>query len=378
MSKHLLFLILLISFELNSFSQTCFEYRQQVYDYLNNNSSNLDDIEGVWKKVYKRTLYDEIGNIKWTQVVSDYEYAIYKSGNKYMECYLVGNMFYNNTSGINNEYIKTSIKGTYLFKTNCGAAGFAEANCKLSDEGVLTYNYRTPKNYSLGNFLFEVEMTKIYPSSESHNSFTPRSGTGFAISSNGIIVTNSHVINGSTSIKVKGIKGDFSKSYNAKILVEDRTNDIAIIFIDDISFSSLGTIPYIFSNKSSDVGCSVFCLGYPLRSTMGDEVKLTNGIISSKSGFQGDITNYQISAPVQPGNSGGPLFDYKGNLIGIISAKHIGTENVSYAIKVSYLLNLIEQIPIIYKRPELNSLIGKSLSDQVKRVKNFTYIIEAN
>ena len=111
---------------------------------------------------------------------------------------------------------------------------------------------------------------------------------------------------------------------------------------------------------------------------MGDEVKLTNGIISAKSGFQGDITTYQISAPVQPGNSGGPLFDNKGNLIGIINAKHLGTENVSYAIKVAYLLNLIETMPTTPKLQTINSLTNKSLAEQVKIIKNYTYIIEVN
>ncbi len=79
----------------------------------------------------------------------------------------------------------------------------------------------------------------------------------------------------------------------------------------------------------SDVGETVYVSGYPLRATMGDEIKLTNGI---KSGFQGDITNYQISVPVQPGNSDGPLPDSNGNVTGVISAKHIGAENVSYAV----------------------------------------------
>ena len=68
------------------------------------------------------------------------------------------------------------------------------------------------------------------------------------------------------------------------------------------------------NTTTSEVGEEVFVLGYPLTATMGDEIKLTTGVISSKSGFQGDISQYQISAPVQPGNSGGPLFDSKGNI----------------------------------------------------------------
>jgi len=77
----------------------------------------------------------------------------------------------------------------------------------------------------------------------------------------------------------------------------------------------------------------VFILGYPLRATMGDEIKVTNGIISSRSGFKGDITTYQISAAAQPGNSGGHLFNKDGNLVEIVSAKPLEAENATYAVK---------------------------------------------
>ena len=107
-------------------------------------------------------------------------------------------------------------------------------------------------------------------------------------------------------------------------------------------------------------------------------MELTNGIISSKTGFQGDVTSYQLSAPVQPGNSGGPLFDDKGNIVGVINAKHLDTENVTYAVKSTYLLNLIEILPLPPKLQPINNLGGKTLSEQVKLVKNYTYIIEVN
>ena len=202
------------------------------------------------------------------------------------------------------------------------------------------------------------------------------SSTGFAISSNGLIITNHHVIDVATTIKVRGVNGDFSKVYNAKKIVDDKNNDLAIIKIEDQNFTTLGTIPFVINNKSSEVGTSVFALGYPLRATMGDEIKLTNGIVSSKSGFQGDITTYQVSVPVQPGNSGGPLFDNKGNLIGIINAKHLGAENVSYAIKSNYLLNLIDQMQIPPKLQAISSVATKSFTEQVKVLKKITYIIE--
>ncbi len=222
---------------------------------------------------------------------------------------------------------------------------------------------------------------KLYPTLTDNITKTnigPASGTGFAVASNGIIVTNYHVVNGATTIKVRGVNGDFTKLYNAKVITEDKNNDLAIIKINDINFTNLGTIPFVINGKTSDVGTSVFVMGYPLRSSMGDEVKLTNGIISSKSGFQGDVTSYQITAPIQPGNSGGPLFDSKGNLIGIVNAKHTGAENASYAIKATYLLSLFDLMPITPKLQTISSVTGKSLKEQVKILKKYTYIIEVN
>jgi S1-C subfamily serine protease len=109
---------------------------------------------------------------------------------------------------------------------------------------------------------------------------------------------------------------------------------------------------------------------------MGDEVKLTNGIVSSKTGFQGDVTSYQISAPVQPGNSGGPLFNNKGQLIGIINAKHIGAENASYAVKSSYLTNLIDLMDYPPTLQKVSTVNGKTLTEQVQIIKKYVFIIE--
>lgn len=204
------------------------------------------------------------------------------------------------------------------------------------------------------------------------------SGTGFAITSNGIIATNYHVIEEANSIKIRGVNSDFNKTYNAKVLVSDKNNDLALIQIDDYGFTSTGVIPYTIKTSISSVGENVFVLGYPLRATMGDEIKLTNGIISSKTGFQGDVTAYQISAPVQPGNSGGPVFDSRGNLIGIVNAKLVEAENAAYAIKTSYLSGLLELLSTPPKLQTVNSLTDKTLPSQVEIIKKLVFIIETN
>jgi S1-C subfamily serine protease len=222
---------------------------------------------------------------------------------------------------------------------------------------------------------------KVFPnasdydgSSKSSGSYSS-SGTGFAISNSGYIVTNYHVIEGASSINVKGLNGNFNAKTKATVIASDKNNDLAILKLDNENLIN-GTIPYLISSKNNSVGSSVFALGYPLRATMGDEVKLTNGIISANSGFQGDITKYQISVPVQPGNSGGPLINSQGYLIGIVNAKHSETDNVSYAIKSTYLQSIVSSLPNNITLPQTNLLAGKTLSEQVQLVKKFVYIIE--
>lgn len=205
--------------------------------------------------------------------------------------------------------------------------------------------------------------------------FAQSSGSGFLISNNGYIATCYHVIEGATDIKIKGVNNDFNKKYNAKVIATDKINDLAILKIDCRLESSL---KYSIKWNVSDVGQEVFTLGYPLKTTMGEEIKLTNGIISSKSGFQGDITTYQITVPVQPGNSGGPLFDKNGYVIGVINAKHTGAENAGYAVKTNILRNLIQSTSLSISLPQSNQLYGKSLTSQVKLARKDVLIIEVN
>lgn len=221
-----------------------------------------------------------------------------------------------------------------------------------------------------------VEFVKIYPMNSYGQPIPAQwSGTGWALG-NGYLVTNNHVAGEARSIIVKGIDGNYNTGYTAEVVATDNVNDIAILKINDSKYSSTGVVPYNVSTIMADVGEDVFVLGYPLTQALGNEIKLTNGIISSRSGFQGDVSNYQMSAPVQPGNSGGPMFDSKGNVIGIVVAGIPGAENVGYAIKTSYLKNLIESAGLSITLPSGKNISNLSLSEKVKRIKPFVYIIE--
>lgn len=202
-------------------------------------------------------------------------------------------------------------------------------------------------------------------------------GTGFAIGED-YIATNNHVVGEAQTIIIKGINGDMNMGFSAEVVVTDKANDIAIIRINDPNFIEFGTIPYAIQQRMADVGEDVFVLGYPITQALGNEIKLTNGIISSRTGYQGSISTYQMSAPVQPGNSGGPMFDNKGNVIGIVVAGVPGAENVGYAIKTSYLQILVESAGLNIKLPSNNTVSTLSLAEKVKRIKNFVFYIECS
>ena len=204
-------------------------------------------------------------------------------------------------------------------------------------------------------------------------------GSGFFINRNGYIATNYHVIKEAEGIVVEFIYQGQIREFNAKIIQSDKLNDLAIIKIADNSFSSTPPIPYNFKIEVLDVGSQVFALGYPMAlSGMGTEVKFTDGKISSKTGYDGDITTYQMTTPIQPGNSGGPLFDYNGNLIGINSAKFSqkDVENVSYAIKNSYLNTLIEALPFYLDLPTNSYIANQSLTEKIKTFSPFVVLIK--
>lgn len=204
------------------------------------------------------------------------------------------------------------------------------------------------------------------------NSGYKATGSGFAVSKAGYIVTNYHVVEDSKSIDV-AINGDLNKIYPAEIIMSDKVNDIALIKISDSAFKSFGSIPYSINPRLVDVGSKCYALGYPMASVLGTEIKVTDGIISSRTGYQGDIVTYQISAAIQPGSSGGPLFDQNGNVIGITNAGVQSAQNVGYAIKTSYVNNLLELANITNHTQGTNS--GVSFTEQVKRSAPFVVLI---
>ena len=256
----------------------------------------------------------------------------------------------------------------------------------LDEETYVSFNGSAMQVYTTAEEPKEKSYLKMYPtasagvSGSSNNSGSSSqmgywSGTGFALCNN-YIATNYHVVEGASSINIYGVNGDFTTSYKAVVVATDKVNDLAILRVQDVTIPSYN-IPYAVRTSTVDVGEDIFALGYPMTTEMGDEIKLTSGIINSRTGYEGNVATYQISASLQGGNSGGPIFDSDGNVIAIAVSKLMVPEatNVNYAIKASYLRNLMESSLSENVLPQTNRTKGQKLSEKVKSIKNFVYFI---
>jgi serine protease Do len=198
------------------------------------------------------------------------------------------------------------------------------------------------------------------------------SGTGFALTSNGYVVTSYHVIKDAQNIVIENNKG---ARFTVKEVYKDLDVDLAILKVEDPVFTSFGRLPYGFKKNESDLGEKVFTLGYPR-----EDIVFGEGSISSRSGFLGDTTAYQVSIPLNPGNSGGPLLDDKGNLIGIISGKQMESDGAAFAVKSNYLLQLASQIENDslddYLRSSERKNNGRSRSQQLKKMQDFVFVVK--
>ena len=203
------------------------------------------------------------------------------------------------------------------------------------------------------------------------------SGSGFLLTGDGYFVTNNHIVREADSVYVQSTKGEV---YKARVVYSDQAHDLAFLQLcDDSAFRTLPAVPYSFDAQPSDLGERVFTLGYPR-----EEIVYGEGYLSSGTGYRGDSTAYQVAIGVNPGNSGGPLLDEKGNVIGIISGKQTTAEGVSFAVKTNYLLEALNNIPADSLKGQSlrlnlnrkNTLASLSRKQQIKRMQDYVYQVK--
>jgi S1-C subfamily serine protease len=203
-------------------------------------------------------------------------------------------------------------------------------------------------------------------------------GSGVLISTSGYIITNYHVVDNSSRFVVEVVQNSVKKNFKAELITQDKDNDLAILKIKDEQFTGLPALKYSFKeNGQLDVGGSVFTIGYPHALTgMGKDAKFTDGKISAKTGYDGAINSFQSTIPIQPGNSGGPVFNDGGQLVGVINASIRNADNVAYAIKLNYIKNLIELLPDKVDLPSDNSIMATTLEEKIKVLTNYVVLIK--
>jgi S1-C subfamily serine protease len=171
------------------------------------------------------------------------------------------------------------------------------------------------------------------------------SGSGFAVTSIGHVITNAHVVDGAQKISVR--IGD--KLVAAKLVAIDQQNDLAVLKVDGT------TLPLkIGETDSVRLGDEITVGGFPNPEMQGTSLKLTRGVISGMKGAHDDVRHYQIDAAIQPGNSGGPLLSAGRSVVGVVNARLNDSavvlatgsipQNVNYAIKTDYLIPLIRGV----------------------------------
>jgi len=201
--------------------------------------------------------------------------------------------------------------------------------------------------------------------------------TAFAVAKDGYFITNNHVVEGCTNLKLKAkVEDDKWIEFNAKVILNDQFSDLAMVQIEDSGFRELGVLPFTFSSKGALMGQDVFTLGYPKK-----DVVMEPGTISSTTGLNGDTTAYQLAMSLNSGNSGGPIFNSKGEVVAVVKGKHNGKEGTGYAVRIDYMLELIEKYEsensVTLKKPKYNQIQYKSRVKQISHIRQFVFLVEA-
>jgi len=201
-------------------------------------------------------------------------------------------------------------------------------------------------------------------------------GTGFLIDSKGYLVTNAHVIEGAKNIAVEKVNGG---EFKAIVVYKDNKTDIAILKIKDDKFRYPGIIPYSISKSPAELAAPIFTLGYPR-----NDIVYGEGYKSSKTGFHGDTLSYQITITANSGNSGSPILNKNGEVIGILNGRQANAEGFAFAIHSKYIYSAIEEMMKIdsaytrIKLPVTSNIKNADREQQVKKVEDYVFMVKVN
>jgi S1-C subfamily serine protease len=215
---------------------------------------------------------------------------------------------------------------------------------------------------------------------------TLKAGTGVMLGEAGYVLTSYSLVRGMKQIPVKFVNGE---KIDAPLFIKDEVNDIAFLKLNQSPNISLMNIA-MGDSSQMQIGNKVFTIGYPISNILGQKPKYSEGVINSLSGIKDNLGFFQVSVPIQSGNSGGPLFNQHGELVAMVSSsldpentfRVLGTmpQNVNFAVKSSLVKNMIPMLPETLAAPTGIVVVPTdtdSLQSFIKRVQNNIVLIEA-
>ncbi|MBD0331438.1 MAG: trypsin-like peptidase domain-containing protein [Chitinophagaceae bacterium] len=200
-------------------------------------------------------------------------------------------------------------------------------------------------------------------------------GTGFLIDPKGYMVTDAHVIENAKNVAVQNNSG---RDFPVEVIYVDRKRDLAILKIADTSFKTSSVLPYSIKHSSPDISEPIYTLGYPR-----NEIVYGEGYLAAKTGYNGDTLTCQVGIAANPGNSGGPVINRNGEIIGILSTKQITAEGVVFATLAKYIYNTLKELQKQepdkrIKIPSTSSLKGLDRTQQVKKIADYVFMVKVS
>jgi S1-C subfamily serine protease len=308
---------------------------------------------------------DPIEGVKWLRKAADQDNAYAQDNLGF--CYAQGEGVPKDEVQAYKWWLLAAAKGNASAKKNVAIAESRMTRDEIAVGQKLARDFRPREVPSTGGGSSGAAIVQTRPES---------SGTGFFITDDGFLVTNEHVVKDAVQIRLVTSGG----LIEAKVIEVDAANDLALLKAE----GKFAALP-VAASRAMKLGGTVFTLGFPNLGLQGFAPKFARGEIGSLSGPEDDARYFQISVPVQPGNSGGALVDERGNVVGIVSARlsakaALATsgalpENVNYAVKSSFLLGFLESVPEVAAKLKEPNAKDVKFDDVVEQAKEATVLV---